>query len=63
MTLPSESTMSIVPVKRIDPLLGLMKTLLFSILFNLDSRAELGYVMGDEALTLSLIQSGEYVHA
>ena len=31
MTLPSESTMSTVPVKRIDPLFGLMKTLLFSI--------------------------------
>jgi hypothetical protein len=26
MTLPSESTMSTVPVKRIDPLFGLMKT-------------------------------------
>ena len=66
MTLPSESTMSTVPVKRIDPLFGLMKTLLFSITvldsFNLGSRAEPGYVMGDEALTLSLIQSGEYVH-
>ena len=53
MTLPSESTMSTVPVKRIDPLFGLMKTLLFSTCnqsaLNLGNRAELGYVMGDEA--------------
>ena len=65
MTLPSESTMSTVPVTRIDPLFGLMKTLLFSIgakRLNLGNRVELGYVMGDEALTLSLIRSDEYVH-
>jgi hypothetical protein len=45
--------MSTVPVKRIDPLLGLMKTLLFStcnqLVLNRDNREELGYVMGDEA--------------
>ena len=53
MTLPSESTISTVPVKRIEPLFGLMKTLLFStcdrLALNRDSREELGYVMGGEA--------------
>ncbi|CAN2189758.1 hypothetical protein MCEMZLE14_00502 [Candidatus Nanopelagicaceae bacterium] len=52
MTLPSESTMSTVPVKRIDPLFGLMKTFGF-VIFNLGSREVPGYVMGDEASTWS----------
>ena len=66
VTLPSASTMSTVPVKRIDPLFGFMKTLLFSIFkysaISQGSREEPGYVMDDEALTLSLIRSDEYVH-
>jgi hypothetical protein len=45
--------MSTVPVKRIDPLFGFMKTLLFSIgnqlVLNRGNREELGFVMGDEA--------------
>lgn len=59
--------MSITPVMRIEPLTGLIKTFALSLnlvpeSFNPDNRATLGYVMGDEALTLSLIRSDEYVH-
>jgi len=55
MIFPSASTKSAVPVKRIEPLRGLMKILGFvtakNSVFNRDSRGELGYVMGGEAST------------